>query len=58
MNSSRHNEVAAEPRQFKVGMKVCRIDLSRRLVSPKSDEGGSEAKAEAQSTQVGSCLRG
>ena len=30
MNSSRHNEVAAEPRQFKVGTKACRVEAVRR----------------------------
>ena len=26
MNSSRHNAVAAEPRQFKAGTKACRVE--------------------------------
>jgi len=51
MNSSRRDETLMEPHQLEVGtqtVRACRADLSRR----------SEAKAEAQSAQVGGRLHG
>jgi hypothetical protein len=47
MNSSRHSEAAAEPRQLEAGtmwVRACRADTSRR----------STTKAEARSAQAGS----